>query len=1054
MVVGSNACKALLLAVLVLGAAGSTSTPAGATTGVAVNDVGEPASLSDEIKRDGAATTDPEPAVADTLANASGTEVVVLNVDREIAPPTQADVDANNLKADSRATLGPVVAAVEELEAATVRQQVWTGNLVTVAVDFDTHTVSELTAIDGVTHVVPNVEFDHPAETNVSASPANTTATERNVTYGLAQMDLPGFEAKFGDRGGNATIAIIDDGLSDPEAGHPDLNITQRFLIVDGEITAGEVEEGAHGEHVAGTATGAAEPAGDVPRYGVAPDAELIKIDTFGETPGATFEDIALGLETAAEEDADVAGFSLGAANSDFDESTFAPTFTDTIEDAKAANTVVTVSAGNEGDGEDGGQVTTPGTQFESFTVGATDNNSEVAAFSSGALINDDRVRTVAGDPVALPETFPKQYVKPDVSAAGVDVLSAGPLGMTVDDPAAEYSVARGTSMAQPHVAGAVALLQSVSDEELTPAEIKAVLTETAERPGDRTRPAVAARDIRYGTGIINVTAAALAIDDLHTATGTVSTDNGSFPGAVVKTPDGALTAANETGAVTVPTTSDTVTIDAFGFAPQTIALNTTDNGSTDLGEITLNDSADTILLDNYPATVSPGETIDLSLAATNVETVTISDTEASEIATDNITVELNGEEIALDEPVNTTDEDIDLAITTTETARGVLDLTYTFAGAEREHQNDALSEEIVVADGAFFAVSNLTAPTQTAPGVEVAINATITNHGSETDTQTSTLQGNGTGGAEQPVALAPGESESVTFSGVELPAETGDAEYTVTTVNDSQSTTIEVVQTAINITANRTMLGTVADEQNATVTADGLLGADRMAVKIAGTPIRSTAVENGSAVVDFDPTSLDIDPTENATVSVSNVPADGPTVDVVHETRGLTPGGNFVSVPQPATLSVADVDAVNRWDTAEHTYTDANETEAAVTAVEELHQGMYLNATTSTAKLGVTFETTPGQNGTATLGDGWTLAGTNFDIAREGANRTLAADLAGVDNVSELTVVRGADRTAELNATDTVEAFDAYWVYAETPRERTITAPAYNRTERAVSLE
>jgi subtilisin family serine protease len=110
------------------------------------------------------------------------------------------------------------------------------------------------------------------------------------------------------------------------------------------------------------------------------------------------------------------------------------------VKNLRDAGIVVVVSAGNSGPACS--SVNTPAAMFEeSFSVGAIRVDDTLANFSSRG-------------PVTIDSSY---RIKPNVVAPGVSVRSSV--------PGANYSSSSGTSMAGPHVAGAVALLISAAPE-------------------------------------------------------------------------------------------------------------------------------------------------------------------------------------------------------------------------------------------------------------------------------------------------------------------------------------------------------------------------------------------------------------------------------------------------------------------------------------------------------------------------------------------------------------------------------------------------------------
>lgn len=223
-----------------------------------------------------------------------------------------------------------------------------------------------------------------------------------------------------GADGAGVTIAIIDTGV---DYLHPDLGgclgatckVKGGYDFVNGD--ADPADDSGHGTHVAATAAGV---------QGVAPGASILAFkvcDGGGSCPG---DAIVAGIRAAVAAGADVISMSLGA-NVNGDGTDY---LSREVDAARDAGVTVVVAAGNAGPGPH--TVGIPAAARGAIAVGATTKQDAAASFSSRGPTGDLRL-------------------KPDIAAPGVGILAAIPGGHR-----AAFS---GTSMATPHVSGAVALL-------------------------------------------------------------------------------------------------------------------------------------------------------------------------------------------------------------------------------------------------------------------------------------------------------------------------------------------------------------------------------------------------------------------------------------------------------------------------------------------------------------------------------------------------------------------------------------------------------------------
>ncbi len=151
-------------------------------------------------------------------------------------------------------------------------------------------------------------------------------------------------------------------------------------------------------------------------------------------------------------------------------------TFWEAIDNVEALGIVCLFAAGNEGPFSS--TIRTPAdritTQFNSFAVGAINSQTlEIASFSSRGPSGCDSVT-----------------IKPEIVAPGVGIRSC--------DNGGGYISMSGTSMATPHVAGAVAILRQFNPQ-ANPDQIKAALLTGAVDVGPP------GEDNNYGYGVLNI---------------------------------------------------------------------------------------------------------------------------------------------------------------------------------------------------------------------------------------------------------------------------------------------------------------------------------------------------------------------------------------------------------------------------------------------------------------------------------------------------------------------------------------------------------------------
>ena len=270
----------------------------------------------------------------------------------------------------------------------------------------------------------------------VSASASNDASYDK--LWGLAQIGAPAAWTKTTGEG--IRIGIVDTGV---DLAHEDLagRVAAHASCVDSGGDPAKCDGPGqdvygHGTHVAGIA--AAVRDNGVGVAGVAPDASLVVAKAFSASGSANEEDVIAGIKWVVDHGAKVVNLSLGEALF-VTAATLGTSLVEGIDSAWSHGAVPVVSSGNEdlfglgiGSNEYG--------DLDALVVGATGPDRQVAGYSS----------PTGNAKWAL--------VAPGGSGSSKDdenVLST----WWAEGKANQYEYQAGTSMAAPHVAGAVALL-------------------------------------------------------------------------------------------------------------------------------------------------------------------------------------------------------------------------------------------------------------------------------------------------------------------------------------------------------------------------------------------------------------------------------------------------------------------------------------------------------------------------------------------------------------------------------------------------------------------
>jgi len=313
---------------------------------------------------------------------------------------------------------------------------------------------------------------------------AYPTKTVHNVKYAVAMRDLVTFDPSTPAPGGELFVANVP----------------------NSETSVG------HGTHVAGIAAGNGAGSSNGYYRGVAPDANIIGIGAgdilFVFWTLAGFDYI---LDIHKDYNIQVVNNSWGTEGA-YDPADPINVASKKLHDAGVA---VVFAAGNSGPDENTLNPYSAAPWVISVAAGCNmgvspdpTNSAVQCADGRSSVLADFSSRGINGDPV----------VRPDITAPGVNIVSTraalGAVMNGLDAPSDAldcnvsiqhvqyFTCAGGTSMAAPHVAGTIALMEEAAKGKLTPAQAYAAITRTA-------TPLPGYGQWEVGAGFLNAYAAA-----------------------------------------------------------------------------------------------------------------------------------------------------------------------------------------------------------------------------------------------------------------------------------------------------------------------------------------------------------------------------------------------------------------------------------------------------------------------------------------------------------------------------------------------------------------
>ena len=533
-----------------------------------------------------------DPTVIESLEKSGTAEFMVILKDNLKGASFRNPLEAATTLRQARFSAQEPLIAIVDSTGGHVLRRFWIENA--ILVEGNSKTLRALAANPAVEAIIPNFRV-HVIE---PVSAKKVGALSSVSSWGIYKIGANEVWQQLGVTGEGVRVAVLDTGV---DISHPALQ-GKMFTVSPGDpyypggwiefdsngnpVCSKPHDTQGHGTHVSGTVLG-----GDGSNIviGVAPGAKLMHALVLPQGSGS-FASVLAGIEWAVSPydcngnptnaPAHVISMSLGASGY------YGDYLLDAVKQALEANIIVVAAIGNDGQGTS----SNPGNIWGVFGVGATDQNDNVADFSSGEVVH---YQSIPND-WPFYDTYPSSYVKPDFSAPGVDITSSVPGG--------GYEAWSGTSMATPHVSGTVALILSalgwtnwnVPD---TPEKVYEALKATAVDLGPQ------GQDTEYGWGRI----------DAYQAVEYALENYGGGGGGGQQPQTGVIEGTVTDASTGQPIAGATVTVGS-------VASTTTDSQGhysveVEPGTYTVTASADGYQSQSQTVTVQAGETVTVNFA-------------------------------------------------------------------------------------------------------------------------------------------------------------------------------------------------------------------------------------------------------------------------------------------------------------------------------------------------------------------------------------------------------------------------------------------------------